>query len=77
MAATFCYKDAQMKKTLVHVSGSIALAALNEKFSSAAAYKIADIDSVADLVLEANAPEIATKSLSGKVARVHWVDPIV
>jgi len=63
--------DAEMKRTLIRVSGSVVVAVLNEKLESVAAHKVAEIDSIADVVVEADAPASVMTALSEKGVRLH------
>jgi DeoR/GlpR family transcriptional regulator of sugar metabolism len=68
-------EDAEMKRTLVQTAGSVAVAVLNEKLDSVAAHKVSEIDSIADVVVEADAPASAMKALSERGLRLHKAAP--
>ncbi len=63
--------DAEMKKTLIQTAGSVAVGVLNEKLESVAAHKVTDIDLIADVVVEADAPAPAMMALVEKKLRIH------
>jgi DeoR/GlpR family transcriptional regulator of sugar metabolism len=71
----FDAEDAEMKRTLIQTAGSVAVAVLNEKLESVAAHKVSEIDSVADVVVEADAPASAMMALSEKGLRLHKAAP--
>jgi DeoR/GlpR family transcriptional regulator of sugar metabolism len=60
-----------MKRTLIQTAGSVAVAVLNEKLDSVAAHKVSEIDSIADVVVEADAPASAVMALSEKGLQFH------
>jgi DeoR/GlpR family transcriptional regulator of sugar metabolism len=62
----FDAEDAEMKRTLIQQAGSVAVAVLNEKLETVAAHKVAEIDSLADVVVEADAPASAMMALTEK-----------
>jgi DeoR/GlpR family transcriptional regulator of sugar metabolism len=64
-----------MKRALIETAGSVAVAVLNEKLESVAAHKVSEIDSIADVVVEADAPPSATTALSEKGLRLHKAAP--
>ena len=65
--AAFHNEDAQMKRSLIEQSGSVAIAVLNEKLSASAPFHVGLVDAIADLVVEADAPRplISTFNLRG------------
>jgi DeoR/GlpR family transcriptional regulator of sugar metabolism len=67
--------DAEMKRTLIQMAGSVAVAVLNEKLESVAAHKVSEIDSIADVVVEADAPTSAMRALSERGLRLHQAAP--
>ena len=67
----FDAEDAEMKRMLMRAAGSVAVAVTNEKLESVAAHKVSDIDLVADVVVEADAPASAMEALSDKGLRLH------
>jgi DeoR/GlpR family transcriptional regulator of sugar metabolism len=69
--AAFHSDDAQMKRTLLERSGSVAIAVLNEKLSASAPFQVGPIDVVADLVLEADAPQPVARALKSCGIRIH------
>jgi len=71
----FDAEDAEMKRTLIQTAGSVAVAVLNEKLESVAAHKVSGIDSIADVVVEADAPRAAMMALSEKGLRLHKAVP--
>jgi DeoR/GlpR family transcriptional regulator of sugar metabolism len=71
----FDAEDAEMKSTLIQTAGSVAVAVLNEKLESVAAHKVSEIDSIADVVVEADAPPAAMMALSEKGLRLHKAAP--
>jgi DeoR/GlpR family transcriptional regulator of sugar metabolism len=74
-AGAFDADDAEMKRTLIHTAGSVAVAVLNEKLKSVAAHKVAEIDAIADVVIEADAPASVLTTLSSKGVRLHTAAP--
>jgi DeoR/GlpR family transcriptional regulator of sugar metabolism len=71
----FDAEDAEMKSALIATAGSVAVAVLNEKLESVAAHKVSEIDSISDVVVEADAPPSATTALSEKGLRLHKAAP--
>ena len=71
----FDAEDAEMKRALIETAGSVAVAVLNEKLESVAAHKVSEIDSIADVVVEADAPPSAITALSEKGLRLHKAAP--
>ena len=71
----FDAEDAEMKRTLIQTAGSVAVAVLNEKLESVAAHKVSEIDSIADVVVEADASASAMRALSEKGLRLHKAAP--
>jgi DeoR/GlpR family transcriptional regulator of sugar metabolism len=69
--AAFHSEDAQMKQALLERSGSVAIAILNEKLSASAPFQVAAIDAVADLVVEADAPQQLVLGFRSRGVRVH------
>ena len=67
--------DAEMKRMLIQTAGSVTVAVLNEKLESVATHKVSEIDSIADVVVEADAPASAMSSLSEKGLRLHKAAP--
>ena len=67
----FDFDDAQMKTALIQCAGSTVLAVQNEKLGTVATHRIATIDAIADLVVEADAPPSLTETLLSKGLRVH------
>jgi DeoR/GlpR family transcriptional regulator of sugar metabolism len=67
--------DAEMKRTLIQKAGSVAVAVLNEKLGSVAAHRVSEIDSIADVVVEVDAPCSAMTALSEKGLRLHKAAP--
>jgi DeoR/GlpR family transcriptional regulator of sugar metabolism len=70
----FNSEDAHMKSVLIERAGSVAVGLLNEKLRSAAAYTVAPINSISDVVVEADAPVSATSILAHQGLRVHKAD---
>jgi DeoR/GlpR family transcriptional regulator of sugar metabolism len=69
--AAFYSEDAQMKRTLIEQSGSVAIAVLNEKLSTSAPFHISSVEAVADLVIEADAPRSQISRFQSRGMRVH------
>ena len=69
--AAFHGEDAQMKRCLIERSGSIAIAALNEKLSVSAPFHVAGVDVISDLVAEVDAPKQVMSAFELKGIRVH------
>jgi DeoR/GlpR family transcriptional regulator of sugar metabolism len=69
--AAFHSEDAQMKRALLERSGSVAIAVLNEKLSASAPFEVAAIDVVADLIVEADAPQQVVLSFKSRGIRVQ------
>jgi DeoR/GlpR family transcriptional regulator of sugar metabolism len=69
-------EDAEMKRTLIQRAGSVAVAVLNEKLESVAAHRVSEIDSIADVVVEADAPADAMMALSDRGLRLHKASPV-
>ena len=67
----FDFDDAQMKAALIQSAGSTVLAVQNEKLGTVATHRIAAIDVIADIVVEADAPPSLTVTLLSKGLRVH------
>jgi DeoR/GlpR family transcriptional regulator of sugar metabolism len=70
--AAFHNEDAQMKRSLIEQSGSVAMAVLNEKLSASAPFHVSTIDAVADLVVEADAPRRLISTFKSRGVRIHW-----
>ena len=70
--AAFQNEDAQMKRSLIEQSGSVAMAVLNEKLSASAPFHVSSIDSVADLVVKADAPRQLISTFKSRGVRIHW-----
>jgi DeoR/GlpR family transcriptional regulator of sugar metabolism len=71
----FDAEDAEMKRALIETAGSVAVAVLNEKLESVAAHKVSEIDSIADVVVEADAPIIGITALTEKGLQLHKAAP--
>ena len=71
----FHFDDTQMTSVLVQVAGSVAVAVLNEKLGSVASYRVAGVESIADVVVEADASSAATAALEQKGLRIHRAGP--
>lgn len=71
----FDAEDAEMKRTLIQRAGSVAVAVLNEKLESVAAHRVLEIDSIADVVVEADAPADAMMALAERGLRIHQTAP--
>lgn len=69
--AAFQSEDAQMKRTLLERSGSVAIAVLNEKLSASAPFHVSAVDVVADLVVEADAPKRVVSGFASRGLRLH------
>ena len=69
----FDAEDAEMKRTLIQRAGSVAV--LNEKLESVAAHRVSGIDSIADVVVEADAPADAMMALAERGLRIHQTAP--
>ena len=69
----FDAEDAEMKRTLIQRAGSVAV--LNEKLESVAAHRVLEIDSIADVVVEADAPADAMMALAERGLRLHKAAP--
>jgi hypothetical protein len=67
----FDAEDAEMKRTLIQRAGSVAVAVLNEKLESVAAHRVSEIDSIADVVVEADAPADTMMALAERGLRIH------
>ncbi len=67
----FHAEDAEMKRTLIETAGSVAVAVLNEKLQSVGTHKVSEIDSIADVVVEADAPASAMMALAERGLRLH------
>ena len=67
----FDFDDAQMKAALIQSAGSTVLAVQNEKLGAVATHRVAAIDVIADVVVEADAPPSLTETLLAKGLRVH------
>lgn len=67
----FDFDDAQMKAALIEIAGSTVLAVQNEKLGTVATHRIAAIDVIADIVVEADAPPSLTAAFLSKGLRVH------
>lgn len=67
----FDFDDAQMKSALIQSAGSTVLAVQNEKLGAVATHRVATIDVIADIVVEADAPPSLTETLLSKGLRVH------
>jgi DeoR/GlpR family transcriptional regulator of sugar metabolism len=67
----FDFDDAQMKTALIEIAGSTVLAVQNEKLGTVATHRIAAIDVIADIVVEADAPPSLTAAFLSKGLRVH------
>ena len=72
---TFDAEDAEMKRTLIQTAGSVAVAVLNEKLESVAAHQVSEIDSIADVVVEADAQADALMALAERGLRLHQAAP--
>ena len=72
----FDAEDAEMKKTLIQMASSVAVAVLNEKLESVAVHTVSEIGSIADVVVEADAPSAAMTALSEKGLRLHKAGPL-
>ena len=70
----FDAEDAEMKTMLIQTAGSVAVAVLNEKLGTVAAHKVAEIDSLADVVVEADVPASAMMALAEKGLRMALVE---
>lgn len=68
----FDFEDAQMKTALIQSAGSTVLAVQNEKLNTVATHRIAAIDVIADVVVEADASPALTETLLSKGIRVHY-----
>jgi DeoR/GlpR family transcriptional regulator of sugar metabolism len=73
----FNFEDAQMKSVLIQGAGSVAVALLNEKLRSAAPQIVSQVDSISDVVVEADAPRSATRAFVQRGLRVHKADAAV
>jgi DeoR/GlpR family transcriptional regulator of sugar metabolism len=69
--AAFYSEDAQMKRTLLERSGSVAIAVLNDKLSASAPFHVGAVDVIADLVVEADAPKKVVLGFASRGMRVH------
>jgi DeoR/GlpR family transcriptional regulator of sugar metabolism len=72
----FDAEDAEMKRTLIQMAGSVAVAVLNEKLGAVAAHKVSEIDSISHVVVEADAPADAMMALSERGLRLHKAAPV-
>ena len=70
--AAFHNEDAQMKRSLIEQSGSVAIAVLNEKLSASAPFHVSSADAVVDLVVEADAPRRLISTFKSRGVRIHW-----
>lgn len=69
--AAFHSEDAEMKRTLLERSGSVAIAVLNEKLSASAPFHLGAVEAIADLVVEVDAPKKVVVSFESSGIRVH------
>ena len=69
--AVFHSDDAQIKRALLEISGSVAIAVLNEKLSASAPFRVSEVDVVADLVVEADAPTKIVSAFESRGIRLH------
>jgi DeoR/GlpR family transcriptional regulator of sugar metabolism len=67
----FDFEDAQMKAALIEGAGSTVLAVQNKKLGTVATHRIAAINAIADIVVEADASPSLTEPLLSKGIRVH------
>ena len=70
--AAFHNEDAQMKRSLIEQSGSVAIAVLNEKLSASAPFHVGSVDAIGDLVVEADAPRPLISTFKSRGVRIHW-----
>jgi len=70
----FDFDDAQMKTALIQNAGSTILAVQNEKLDAVATHRIATVEVIADIVVEADAPPALTETLLAKGLRVHHAE---
>ena len=68
----FDFEDAQMKSALIEGTGSTVLAVQNKKLGTVATHRIAAINVIADIVVEADASPSLTEPLLSKGIRVHY-----
>jgi hypothetical protein len=61
----------------VDSAGSVAVALLNEKVHSAAPQIVSQVDSISDVVVEADAPQSATRAFVQRGLRIHKADAAV
>jgi DeoR/GlpR family transcriptional regulator of sugar metabolism len=73
----FNFEDAQMKSALIQGAGSVAVALLNEKLRSVAPQIVSQVDSISDVVVEADAPRSATRAFVQRGLRVYKADTAV
>jgi DeoR/GlpR family transcriptional regulator of sugar metabolism len=73
----FNFEDAQMKSVLIQGAGSVAVALLNEKLRSAAPQIVSQVDSISDVVVEADAPRSVTRAFVQRGLRVYKADAAV
>jgi DeoR/GlpR family transcriptional regulator of sugar metabolism len=69
--AAFHSEDALMKAALLETSASVAIAVLNQKLSASAPFQVGEVDVVADLVVEADAPKQVVSDFESRGMRVH------
>lgn len=72
----FDFDDAQMKTALIQIAGSTVIAVQNEKLGTVSTHRIAMIEGIADVVVEADASTSLTETLLSKGIRVHYAKPV-
>ena len=68
----FDFDDAQMKSALIQAAGSTVLAVQNEKLGTVATHKVAAINVITDIVVEADASPSLTEPFWSKGIRAHY-----
>jgi len=68
----FDFEDAQMKAALIEGAGSTVLAVQSKKMGTVATHRVAAINVIADIVVEADASPSLTEPLLSKGIRVHY-----
>jgi len=69
--AAFNSEDAQMKRALLERSGSVAIATLNDKLCASAPFYVSEVDVIADLVVETDAPKPILADFRARGLRLH------
>ena len=73
--SVFNIEDAEMKRTLIQGAGSVVAAVLNEKLKVGAPHRVGAVDLIADLVVEADAPQQVVETFAVRGVRIHHAGP--